>query len=126
MVIEHLIPLCHVSCKSSPSFTMLTLLIILTITLHTFPFSLSLSLSTIKSMRSLYLVWMVDGLPHFFNSTIGCMQGSPILFGLYIDELKEMVVKFVKGVEEVAIVNVIFMLLLYVDDVVLFSKYQDA
>ena len=42
------------------------------------------------------------------------------LFGLRVDELEEMVTKFIKGrVEEVTIGNVVIMLLLYVDDVML-------
>ena len=50
-----------------------------------------------------------------FNSTIGVKKEcplSPTLFGLCIDELEEMVAKFVKeeGVEEVAIENVVIML----------------
>ena len=69
-------------------------------------------------MRRLYVVH------DFFNNTIGVKQGcilSPTLFGLCIDELEEMVTKFVKEecVEEVAIGNVVIMLLLYLDDVVL-------
>ena len=62
-----------------------------------------------------------------FNSTIDVKQGSPLsptLFGLCTNELEEMVVKFVKEecVEEVAIGNVVIMLLLYADDVVLFAN----
>ena len=44
-------------------------------------------------------VCMSDKLSDFFNSTIGFKQEcplSPTLFGLCIDELEEMVVKFVK------------------------------
>ena len=70
---------------------------------------------------------MRDKLSDFFNSTIGVKQGcplSPTLFGLCIDELEEMVTKFVKEecVEEVVIGNVVIMLLLYADDVVLFAN----
>ena len=42
---------------------------------------------------------MSDKLLDFFNSTIGVKQGCPLLptlFGLCIDELEEMVAKFVK------------------------------
>ena len=42
---------------------------------------------------------MSNRLSDFFNSTIGVKQGcspSPTLFGLWIDELEEMVAKFVK------------------------------
>ena len=48
----------------------------------------------------------------------------PIVFGLCIDESEEMVAKFIKeeGVEEVAIENVIIILLVYVDDVVPFAN----
>ena len=57
-------------------------------------------------------VCMSDKLSDFFNNTIGVKQGcsrSPILFGLCIDELEEMIAKFVKeeGVEEVVIGNVV-------------------
>ena len=46
------------------------------------------------------------------------------LFGLCIDELEEMITKFVKEecVEEVVIGNDVIMLLLYADDVVLFAN----
>ena len=59
--------------------------------------------------------------------TIVIKQGcplSPTLFGLCIDELDEMVVKFAKeeGIEEVAIENIVIMLLLYVNDIVLFAN----
>ena len=57
-----------------------------------------------------------DRVSEFFNSTIGVKQGfplSPTLFALCIDELEEMVTKFVKEecVEEVVIGNVVIMLL---------------
>ena len=66
---------------------------------------------------------MGNRLSDCFNITIGVKQGwalLPTLFGLCIDELKEMVAKFVKeeGVKEAVIRNVVTMLLLYVDDVV--------
>ena len=59
---------------------------------------------------------MRDRLSDFFTSTIGVKQGcplSPTPFGLCIDELEEMVTKFVKEecVEEVVIGNVVIMLL---------------
>ena len=41
-----------------------------------------------------------DRVSEFFNSTIGVKQGfplSPTLFALCIDELEEMVAKFVRG-----------------------------
>ena len=46
------------------------------------------------------------------------------LFGLCIDELEEMVAKFVKDecVEEVSIGNVVTMLFLYADDVVFLAN----
>ena len=67
---------------------------------------------------------MSDKLSDFFNSSIGVKQGCPLtptLFGLCIDELEEMVTRFVKEecFEKVAIGNNVIMLLLYVDDVVL-------
>ena len=70
---------------------------------------------------------MRDQLLDFFKSTIGVKQGcplSPILFGLCIDELEEMVTKFAKEecVQEVVIGNVVTMLLLYADDVVFFAN----
>ena len=63
----------------------------------------------------------------FFDNTISVKQRfplSPTLFVLCIDELEEMVANFVKeeGVEEVAIGNVIIMLLLYAHDVMLFAN----
>ena len=69
---------------------------------------------------------MVDGTLNIFNSTIGVKQRwslSLTLFGLRIDELEQMVAKFVKedSVEEVAIGNVVILLLLYADDVVFFA-----
>ena len=54
---------------------------------------------------------------------------SLTLFGLCINELNQMFSKVVKeeGVEEGAIGNVVIMLLLYVDDVVLFANtFGDA
>jgi hypothetical protein len=68
-----------------------------------------------------------DRLSDFFISTIGVKQGcplSPTLFGLCIDELEEMVTKFVKEecIEEVAIGNVVIMLLLYADDVMFLAN----
>ena len=49
---------------------------------------------------------------------------SPTLFGLCINELEQMVAKFVKeeGVEEVVIGNVVIMLLLYANDLVFFAN----
>ena len=72
-------------------------------------------------------VRMSDKLSDILNSTIGVKQGcplSPTLFGLCIDELEEMVAKFVKEecVKEVSIGNVVIMLLLYADDVVFFAN----
>ena len=51
----------------------------------------------------------------------------PTQFGLCIDELVEVVSKFVKeeNIEEVAIDNVVIMLLLYADDVVLLANTLD-
>ena len=71
---------------------------------------------------------MGEGSSNLFNSTIGVKQGylfSSILFGLYIDELEQMVTRFVKeeSIEEITIESIIMMLLLYVDDVMLFCKY---
>ena len=61
---------------------------------------------------------------HVINSLSlsGVKQGcplSPTIFSLCVDELEQMIVKFVKeeGIEEVAIQNVVIMCLLYVDDV---------
>ena len=51
---------------------------------------------------------MSNGLSKFLNSTIDVKQGcpcSPTLFGVRIDELEEMVAKFVK--EEVVIGNLV-------------------
>ena len=69
-------------------------------------------------------------LSDFFNITVGVKQGcplSPTLFGLCLDELKEIIAKFVKeeNIEEVAIDNVVIMLLLYADDVVLLANTLD-
>ena len=60
-------------------------------------------------------------------STIGVNQGcllSPSLFEICIDELEQMITKFVKdkGVEEVPIRNVVIMLWFYVDDEVFFAN----
>ena len=70
---------------------------------------------------------MSNRLSDFFNRTIGVKQGCALsltLFGLYIDELEDMVAEFVKEecVEEVAIGNVVIMLLLYENNVVLFAN----
>ena len=61
-------------------------------------------------------VCMGDGIMIFLKNTNGVKQGSPLsptLFGLCIDELEEMVTKFIKEecVEEVVIGNVVIMLL---------------
>ena len=79
-----------------------------------------------ESMRSLNVVciWVIDF--HFF-STIGVKKVCPlslILFGLWIDELEEIVAKFIKeeGIEKVSIGNVVIMLLLYAYDVVPFAN----
>ena len=70
-----------------------------------------------------------DRLSKKFSSTIGVKEGCPFSqtqFGLCLDELEEIVAKFVKeeGIKEVAVENVVIMLLLYVDNVALaFCKY---
>ena len=74
-------------------------------------------------------VRMRDKFSDFFNSTIGIKQECALsltLFGLCINELEEMVTKFVNEecVEEVAIGNVVIMLLLYADDVVLNNRQR--
>ena len=78
------------------------------------------------NLPNICCVHMSDKVSDFFDNTIGVKQGCPLsatLFGLCIDELEEMVAKFAKeGVEEVAIGNVVIMLLLYADDVVLFAN----
>ena len=66
---------------------------------------------------------MDEGLSYSFTSTIGVKPGcplSPTLFGLCIDELEQMVIKFIKeeGIKEVTLGNVVIMLLLYADNVV--------
>ena len=64
---------------------------------------------------------------HALNSLSGVKQGcslSPTLCGICIDELEQIVVKFVKEEGfEVVIWNVVIMPLLYVDDVVIFCIY---
>ena len=60
----------------------------------------------------------------FFNSTIIVKQRcslSTTLFALYIDELEQMVAKFVKeeGIEEVVSEKITIILLLYANNVVL-------
>ena len=72
-------------------------------------------------------VCMGDRISYFFYGTIGVKQGcplSPTLFGLCIDELEQIVDKFVKeeGIEEVVVVNVVIMLLLYTNDIMLFAN----
>ena len=66
-----------------------------------------------------YTHTLTHSLTHSFSLSL-----SPTLFGLCIDELEEMVAKFVKEdcVEEVAIGNVVIMRLLYADEVVLFGN----
>ena len=70
---------------------------------------------------------MVDIISDFFNNTISVKKGCPLsttLFGPCINELKEIVAKFIKkeGFGEVAIGNVVIMPLLSADDVVLFAN----
>ena len=70
-----------------------------------------------------------DGISDFFNNIIGVKQSyplSPTLFGVCIDELEQIVVKFVndESIEEVVIENVVIILLLYTNDIVLFGDAQ--
>ena len=49
--------------------------------------------------KFIYIVCLGHKLSYFFNTTIGIKQGcpfSPTLFGACIDELQQMVAKFVK------------------------------
>ena len=67
--------------------------------------------------------WLKEGILYFFDNTIGVKQGCPLsltLCGLYIDELKQMVGKFVK--EDITTRNEVFMLLLNVDALVFFAN----
>ena len=79
-----------------------------------------------------YQVRMGKGISKIFSSNIGVKQGcplSPTLFGLCIDQLEHMVLEYAhqEGIEDVAIGNVVIMLLLYADDVVLLAHTpQDA
>ena len=77
-------------------------------------------------------VRMDEGLSDYFTSTTGvkrCCPLSPTLFGLCIDELEQRGIKFLKeeGIEEVTLGNVVFMLLLYADEIVHFANnIEDA
>ena len=70
---------------------------------------------------------MGEGISDLFDSTISVKQGcplSPTLFGLCIDELEQIITKFVKEkfIEEVIIRNIVIMLLLYANEIVLFAN----
>ena len=75
---------------------------------------------------------MGDQVSKPLSSDIGVKQGcplSPMLFGLCIDRLEQMVQEYAlqEGIKEVLIGNAVIMLLLYADDVVLFTHtLEDA